>query len=130
MGKNDSWRQPYLYETKKARREKLLGENCRRTGGRLLPVGWMRLKFAGIQQETFSMVQNIYEARVEITARSDHGEIILNTWIANSSNVLVVEIKTIAKKKWEGPRIIIDTVAGDKVLFEEGERYAKQILAE
>ena len=99
LGKNDFWRQPYLYETKKARREKLLGENCRRTGGRLLPVGWMRLKFAGIQQETFSMVQNIYEARVEITARSDHGEIVLNTWVANSSNVLVVEIKSHSKEK-------------------------------
>lgn len=133
LGKNDFWRQPYLYETKKARKEKLLGEECRRTGGRILPVGWMRLKFAGMNRNKFHIVQDIYQARVEMMDPWEEGTLRLNCWVANSQNIFVVELENTGREKVTVDLSLMpgeydiyevdgyeDGYAGDRVWFQYG----------
>lgn len=93
FGKNDFWRQPYLYETAQQRRERLLNETCRRTGGRLIPAGWLRLQIEGLNQTQFHMVQNPYDAHVGIDVKWGNGELHLKSWICAMQNTLVMELE-------------------------------------
>lgn len=98
LGKNDFWRQPYLYETQKQRKERLLGGNNRRTGGRPLPAGWIRLRFDGMHQTQFHMVQNPYDARVIIDTPWGNGSLCLESWICAVGNTLVIELENRSEK--------------------------------
>ena len=98
LGKNDFWRQPYLYETKKQRRERLLGGTNRRTGGRPIPAGWIRLKFDGMYQTKFHMVQNPYDAKVAIDMPWGDGQLVLKSWICAVRNTLAIEIENRSEK--------------------------------
>ena len=93
LGKNDFWRQPHLYETLEQRREKFRAETCRRTGGRVIPAGWLQLKFPGLKQTKYYMVQDPYEAHVDIDVEYAQGTILIRSWICAVQNTLVLEIR-------------------------------------
>lgn len=99
LGKNDFWRQPQLYMTEQQLKEQLLNENCRRTGGRIIPVGWIRLKFNGLMQTEFYMEQSIYDAQIKIKVRWHNGELLLNAWICAGQNTLVIEMDNQSDKE-------------------------------
>lgn len=98
LGKNDFWRQPYLYETEQQRKERLLNETCRRTGGRPIPAGWIRMKFDGLKQKEFHMTQSPYDAKLKIEMKWGKGVLLLKSWICAMQNTLVVEFDNRSNK--------------------------------
>lgn len=98
LGKNDFWRQPYLYETEEQRKEKFRKESCRRTGGRPIPAGWIRLQFPGLKQTKYYMTQNPYEAYVTIDVAYGLGMVALKSWICAVQNTLVIELANYSDK--------------------------------
>ncbi len=101
LGKNDFWRQPQLYETPQQRQERLLGGNCRRTGGRVIPAGWLRIKIAGLTQNTYHMQQSIYDACIRIHIPWHGGALKLCCWICAQQNTLVVQLQNTAGQQAE-----------------------------
>lgn len=115
LGKNDFWRQPYLYETEEQRKEKFLRETCRRTGGRIIPAGWLRLQFPGLKQTKYYMVQNPYDAHVDIDVEYALGIVSIKSWICAVQNTLVIEINNYSGKD---ARIDLSLMAGEYDIYE------------
>lgn len=92
FGKNDFWRQPQLYMTEEQQKEMLLQETCRRTGGRIIPAGWLRLQFAGLRQTKFHMEQSIYDAQIKTRVQFENGVLHMNSWMCATQNTFVIEL--------------------------------------
>lgn len=99
LGKNDFWRQPYLYETSEQRKEKLLKKSCRRTGGRIIPVGWLRLQFEGLKQKRFHITQSPYEAMIDADIAWENSVICMKSWVCAVQNLLVIELDNRSDKE-------------------------------
>lgn len=96
FGKNDFWRQPQLYMTEQQYKEMLLTETCRRTGGRILPVGWMRLSIKGLKQTNYEMIQSIYDACI-ITNIGWGGSVLrMKSWLCAEQNTFVAELENLS----------------------------------
>ncbi|KIL39011.1 hypothetical protein SD70_22930 [Gordoniibacillus kamchatkensis] len=95
IGKNDFWVQPHLGETEQQRRERLLSDNGRRTGARIITVGQVTLFMPQLQGAEYWQEQHILEAEVRGSFRSDAAEAKLCTWVAAGTNVLVTELECV-----------------------------------
>lgn len=94
MGKNDFWRIPCIGETKEERYERLINhQNMRRTGVRIMPVGWINVEIDGMDNNIFKTVQSIYEAVTETEFEFPDGNIYVKSWICATQNTLVVEFE-------------------------------------
>ncbi len=115
LGKNDFWRQPQRYETAQQQKERLMTETCRRTGGRPIPAGWIRLRVNGLLQTRFSMEQSIYDAQIKIKVDWFDGELLIRAWICAVQNTLVVEIENTAS---EDAQIDLSIMPGEFDVYE------------
>lgn len=115
LGKNDFWRQPYLYETPEQRKKKFCSEACRRTGGRVIPAGWLRLQFPGLKQNKYYMSQNPYDAHVDIDVEYERGIVKMKSWICAVQNTLVVELENHSEKD---ALIDLSLMAGEYDIYE------------
>ena len=94
IGKNDFWRIPCIGETKEERYERLMKhQNMRRTGVRILPVGWMNVKIEGMDNNEFKTIQSIYEAVTETEIVFPDGKIYVKSWICATQNTLIIEFE-------------------------------------
>ena len=99
LGKNDFWRQTHVLETKEQREERLLNCNVRRTGTRILPAGWFRIRLEGVKQKQYYMEQSPYEGCVNCKVSNEGGTIRFRSWIFALQNILFIEIENKTKKE-------------------------------
>ncbi len=93
IGKSDFWVLPGLGETKKQREERLLADNGRRTGARIITVGQVALLMPELEGAEYRQEQDILHAEVRGSFSSDRTEAALCSWTAAEANLLVTEVE-------------------------------------
>ncbi|MDF2937401.1 MAG: hypothetical protein K0Q90_2774 [Paenibacillaceae bacterium] len=93
MGKSDFWVLPWLGETEQQREERLLADNGRRTGARIITVGQVSLLMPELADAEYRQEQDILHAEVRGRFSSGRAEVELCSWTAAEANVLVTEVE-------------------------------------
>lgn len=92
IGKNDFWVQPFLGETEDQRRERLLNDEGRRTGARIITVGQVNLQLPAMIGADYRQEQDILNAEVRGTFQNADHSLRLCSWVCAEANLLITEL--------------------------------------
>lgn len=114
IGKGDFWVQPYLGETAEQRVDRLLNDQGRRTGARMITVGQLSLSIPDLNKAKYRQEQDILNAEVKGFFHGEQVEVNLCSWVAADSNMLVNELECVRGKL----DILMKLHAGEKTTNE------------
>ncbi|MEK3780343.1 glycosyl hydrolase family 95 catalytic domain-containing protein [Paenibacillus sp. FSL R5-0810] len=115
IGKNDFWVQPHLGESEEQRIGRLLRDNGRRTGARIITVGQISLLMPGLTDASYDLEQDILNAETRGSFRNEQVNLRLCSWVSADSNVLVTELECMAGKLDVTARLHAGDSATDEV---------------
>ncbi|MDB5084446.1 MAG: hypothetical protein JWN30_1332 [Bacilli bacterium] len=92
IGKNDFWVQAHVGETEEQRRERLLNDNGRRTGARIITVGQVALRIPALADAAYKQEQDLLHAEVRGSFQKEGLTVELCSWMNAVQNVLITEI--------------------------------------
>ena len=95
--KNDFWVQAHVGETPEQRMERLLshdGDRERRTGARIIPLGYVDLQIPGVAGAKYHAEQDLYKGEVRSTFHvvNTRKTCSVTSWVCAVENLLVLEI--------------------------------------
>ncbi len=123
IGKNDFWVQPHLGESEAQRIGRLLQDNGRRTGARIMTVGQISLLMPGLADASYDQEQDILNAETRGSFRNEQVNLRLCSWVSADSNVLVTELECMTGELDVTARLHAGDSATDEVYhYDNGER--------
>ncbi len=93
FGKNDFWQQHHIFETQSEREDHLLSREERRTGSRIITVGWLKICVRDNETQTVNMRQDPFSAQVLSEFETENTKVVFHSWISDSQNTLFIELK-------------------------------------